>query len=492
MKERENFGSRFAVIMAFAGSAIGLGNIWRFPYLVGQNGGAAFIIIYILASFLLSLPIFLSESVIGRRTHSNTFGAMEALAPGSKWKWMGLLTVISPLVILSFYSVVGGWSIEYFLKSFGGFGGAALSSVSGDVSTAGGAICGVTGGAAGVAGGSSVACADLGAVSISQVSAAFGGFISSTWGPLLCHTAFLLLCALIILAGVKSGIEKFSNITMPILFVLIVLIIIYSLSLPGAADGVRYMVKPDFSKITPSVIAAAMGQSFFSLSLGVGTILTYSSYVRKNEDMVLSAAGTAVMDLMFALLAGFAVMPAVFAAGLAPESGPSLIFQTLPFIFTKMGETMPLLSTVVAVLFFLTVLVAALTSAISMFEVGVAYLVEEKGLTRGWATVAIFMGTWILGALCSLSFGPLHGVHLFGNTIFDFCDKLTSNFLMTFGGLLFTVFVGWKMRRADVRDELTNGRSISFNDICFGIIYFLIKYLAPIAILVIFVTNLLA
>ncbi len=452
MKERESFGSRFAVIMAFAGSAIGLGNIWRFPYLVGQNGGAAFIIIYIVASFLLSLPIFLSESVIGRRTHSNTFGAMETLAPGTKWKWMGLLTVISPLIILSFYSVVGGWSIEYFIKSFGGFGGASMSSVSG----------------------------------------AFGGFISSTWGPLICHTAFLVLCALIILAGVKSGIEKFSNITMPILFVLIVLIIIYSVSLPGASAGVWYMVKPDFSKITPSVIAAAMGQSFFSLSLGVGTILTYSSYVRKDEDMVLSGAGTAVMDLMFALLAGFAVMPAVFAAGLAPESGPSLIFQTLPFIFTKMGESMPLLSTVVAVLFFLTVLVAALTSAISMFEVGVTYLVEEKGLTRSWATVAIFVGTWILGTLCSLSFGPLHDVHLFGNTIFDFCDNLTSNFLMTFGGLLFTVFVGWKMRRADVRDELTNGRSIRFNDRCFGILYFLIKYLAPIAILVIFVTNLLA
>jgi len=467
MKERESFGSRFAVIMAFAGSAIGLGNIWRFPYLVGQNGGAAFIIIYILASFLLSLPIFLSESVIGRRTHSNTFGAMEELAPGTKWKWMGLLTVISPLVILSFYSVVGGWSIEYFIKSFGGFGSTSAAGAASSIATGGEA-------------------------SISQVSAAFGWFISSTWGPLFCHTAFLLLCALIILAGVKSGIERFSNITMPILFVLILLIIIYSVSLPGAAEGVRYMVKPDFSKITPSVIAAAMGQSFFSLSLGVGTILTYSSYVSKNEDMVLSASGTAVMDLMFALLAGFAVMPAVFAAGLAPESGPSLIFQTLPFIFTKMGETMPLLSTVVAVLFFLTVLVAALTSAISMFEVGVTYLVEEKGLTRSWATVAVFVGTWILGTLCSLSFGPLHDVHLFGNTIFDFCDKLTSNFLMTFGGLLFTVFVGWKMRRADVRDELTNGRSIRFNDRCFGILYFLIKYLAPIAILVIFVTNLLA
>ena len=453
VRERESFGSRFAVIMAFAGSAIGLGNIWRFPYLVGQNGGAAFIFVYIISSFLLSLPIFISESVIGRRTHSNTFGAMEILAPGSKWKWLGLLTVISPLIILSFYSVVGGWSIEYFVKSC----------------TLG-----------------------FGTVPISHVEGIFGGFITSTWGPLLCHTVFLLLCAGIILGGVKGGIEKFSNITMPILFVLIVLIIAYSVSLPGAQRGLEYLVKPDFSKVTPSVIAAAMGQSFFSLSLGVGTILTYSSYVKKDEDMLLSGAGTAVLDLIFAMLAGFAVMPAVFAADLEPASGPGLIFQTLPFIFTKMGETMPVLSNLVAILFFLTVLVAALTSAISMFEVGVAYLVEEKKFTRVSATLAIFFCTWILGALCSLSFGPLNGVRIFGNTIFEFCDKLTSNFLMTFGGLLFTVFVGWKMRKADVRDELTNSRTIRFNDRCFGVLYFLIKYLAPVAIIVIFATNLFA
>ena len=235
---RELFGGRSAAILALAGSAIGLGNIWRFPYMVGQTGGAAFIIIYLASCLLLSLPIFLAEAIIGHRTHAGTFGAMEQLAPGTKWKWLGLLTVISPLVILSYYSVVGGWSIDYLWRSLtGGFHVSELGTV----------------------------------------SSAYGSFISSSWGPLLCHTLFLGGCAAIVSAGVKSGIERFNKISMPLLFVLIVVIMIYSLTLPGASAGVEYLLKPDFSKITPSAVAAAMGQSFFSLSLGVGTILTYCS-----------------------------------------------------------------------------------------------------------------------------------------------------------------------------------------------------------------------
>ena len=446
---REHFGSRFAVIMAMAGSAIGLGNIWRFPYMVGENGGAAFILVYILSSFLLSLPIFFSEAIIGRSTHANTFGAMRQLAPGTPWRWLGLLTILSPVIILSYYSVVGGWSVEYLLKSL------ALQ------------------------------------FRTPEAAAGFGGFISSTWGPLVCHTVFLALCAAVILGGVKSGIEKFSKLTMPVLFVLIVLIMIYSLSLPGAAEGVRYLVKPDFSKLTPSAVAAAMGQSFFSLSLGVGTILTYASYIHKDENLLVSGAGTAAFDLVFALLAGFAVMPAVFAAGIEPAAGPGLVFETLPYIFAKMGLSSPWLSSGVAILFFITILVAALSSAISMFEVGVAYLVEEKGISRRAATLGLFAFAWTLGALCSLSFGPLSGFKIFGETLFGFCDKLTSNFLMTFGGLLFTLFVGWKMDKMRVRDELTNGGSLPVNGRLFGIIYFMIKWVAPVVIGIIFVTNLL-
>ena len=447
-KARESFGSSMAAVMAMAGSAIGLGNIWRFPYMVGQNGGAAFIIVYLLAAFFLSLPILLSETLIGRRTHAGTFGAMERLAPGTHWKWLGFLTVISPLIILSYYSVVGGWSIEYLIKAAGsGFG--------------------------------------------EEVPSLFGEFIVKPWAPLICHTLFLLLTAGVVSAGVKSGIERFNRISLPLLFVLIVVIMVYALTLPGAGEGVRYLLKPDFGKITPSVVASAMGQSFFSLSLGVGTILTYSSYMKKSANIFSSGLGTAFFDLLFALLAGFAIMPAVFAAGIEPGAGPGLIFETLPYIFAKMGAVAPWFSRTVAVLFFLTIVIAALTSSISMCEVGVAYLVDEKKMSRAKASAIIFGGCWVLGALCSLSFGPLSGVKLFGKTIFDFCDTLTSDYLMTFGSLLFVLFVGWKMPRTAVWDEFTNGGTLAGSRKIFGVVWFLIRYVAPLVILTIFVTNLL-
>ena len=448
--KRENFGGRSAAILALAGSAIGLGNIWRFPYMVGQTGGAAFIIIYLISCALLSLPIFLAEAVIGHRTHAGTFGAMEQLAPGTKWKWLGLLTVLSPLIILSYYSVVGGWSVGYLWQSV--TTGFRLDE-------------------------------------IGAVSSAFGAFISRPWAPLFCHTLFLLVCAVIVSAGVKSGIEKFNKITMPLLFFLIVVIMVYALTLPGSAAGVEYLLKPDFSKITPSAVAAAMGQSFFSLSLGVGTILTYASYIRKEENVLMTGLGTIGFDLVFALIAGFAIMPAVFAAGIEPGAGPGLIFETLPYIFARMGAAVPWVSAVVAVLFFVTIVFAAFTSAISMYEVGVAYLVEQRGLSRRRATMLIFSGCWVLGALCSLSFGPLSGVEIFGLTIFNFCDTLTSNFLMTFGGLLFVVFVGWRMDKAAVREEFTAGGNARFNAVVFDAFWFLLRYVAPVAIVIIFFTN---
>lgn len=452
IKQRENFGSRAAVIMAMAGSAIGLGNIWRFPYMVGEYGGAAFIILYILCSFILVLPIFFAETIIGRRSHSNTFGAMRKLAPGTAWKWLGLLTIVSPIIILSYYSVVGGWSVEYLFK--------ALAF-------------------------------DFTDTPPDQIQGFFGRFISATWRPIVAHTVFLAMVAGIILAGVKKGIEKFTKITMPILFVLVVIITIYSVSLPGASKGVEYLVKPDFSKISASTVAAAMGQAFFSLSLGVGTILTYASYVRKDENILASGVGTAVSDLLFAILAGFSIMPAVFAAGITPGAGPGLVFETLPFIFNKMGVSIPWISALVAILFFVTILVAALTSAISMMEVGVAYLTEEKGMKRLTATLAITAFAWVVGILCSLSFGPLSGVSLLGNSIFDFLDKLCSNWLLPAGGLLFTLFVGWKMSRADVKDEFTNGGTLKANTRLFGLIWFLIRFVAPVGIVAVFVTNLL-
>jgi NSS family neurotransmitter:Na+ symporter len=451
MKQREHFGSRFAVIAAMAGSAVGLGNIWRFPYVLGEYGGAAFILVYMAASLLVALPIFFAESVIGRRSRLDTYGAMRKLAPGTAWKWVGLLTILSPLLILSYYSVVGGWSVEFLFK--------ALSF---DFT---------------------------GSASEEEVAGFFGRFISSTWQPLLSHTLFMALVAGVVLGGVKKGIERFSKVAMPLLFVLIVFIVVYSLTLPGSMAGVNYLLKPDFSRLTADAYAAALGQAFFSLSLGVGTVLTYASYVKKEENLVASGVGTAVCDLLFAIIAAFAVMPAVFAAGIAPESGPGLVFQTLPFIFNKMGEGMPLVSAVVSTTFFLTILAAALTSAISMLEVGVAFLVDEKGMKRRTATLVLALSTWLVGVLCSLSFGSLSGIKLLGLSFFDFLDTLCSDWLLPLGGLVFTVFVGWWMSKADVRDELTNGGTCNVK--LFWGVYFLMRYLAPVGIVVVFLSNIL-
>lgn len=450
MSQREHFGSRFAVIAAMAGSAVGLGNIWRFPYVLGEYGGAAFILVYVAASLFVALPIFYAESVIGRRSRLDTYGAMRKLAPGSAWKWAGLLTVVSPLLILSYYSVVGGWSVEYLFKSLS-------YSFTGNATEA-------------------------------EVQNFFPQFISSTWQPLVSHTIFMAMVAGIVLGGIKKGIERFSKVAMPLLFVLIIVILAYAISLPGSLAGVEYLLKPDFSRLSADAVAAALGQAFFSLSLGVGTVLTYASYVKKDENLMVSGVETAVSDLVFAIIAAFAVMPAVFAAGIAPGSGPGLVFQTLPFIFNKMGQGMPLLSYLISISFFVTILAAALTSAISMLEVGVAFLVDEKGFKRRSATLLLALCTWLIGVVCSLSFGPLSGVKLLGLTFFDFLDNLCSNWLLPLGGLVFTLFVGWRMKKADVHDEFTNAGTC--NRRTFPIIYILIRYVAPIGIAIIFLSSL--
>ena len=446
MKERENFGSRMAVIMAFAGSAIGLGNIWRFPYLVGQDGGAAFVIIYVIATLVISLPIFFAESVVGRRSGANCRGAFISLGKGTKWPYLGFLMVFTPLWIVSYYSVVGGWSLEYLVQALR---------------------------------------LDFIHTSPEAMSGSFEQFISRTWAPLGFHLAFLGLTVAIVALGVKSGIEKFSKICLPVLFALVVLIAVYSLTLPGAQKGVTYLFKPDFSKLTINSCLDALGQSFFSLSLGMGIIITYSSYVSKKENLMVSGAGTAVSDLLFAILAGVAIMPAVFAAGIEPASGPGLIFDTLPYIFAQMGLEMPWISSIAAILF------AALTSSISLIEVGVAYLTEERGFKRGWACVFLFVVTGVLGGLCSLSFGPLADVKVFGMGFFDLFDTIASNVLLTVGGLLVVLVVGWKMPKADVFDELTNGGTKRRNVRLFNFFYFLIRYVAPVGVAVLIISNLL-
>lgn len=446
---RDSFGSKFGALVAMAGSAVGLGNLWRFPYLVGENGGAAFIIVYILLCFLICLPIFVSEFVIGRRSQKNAYAAFRDLSAGSAWRWVGLFTVIVPLIVLSYYSVIGGWSVDYLFKSIS-------FPFDGDVSQA-------------------------------AMSTMFSSLVSSTWAPLIGHTLFLLATTLIVMTGVKDGIEKFSKVMMPVLFLLVVAIAIYSVTLPGAAAGIDYLFRPDFSKIDAKACAAALGQAFFSLSLGFGTIMTYASYVSKKDDIMNQSVATAVSDLTFALIAGTAIMPAVFAFGIDPQSGPGLVFETLPYVFGQMPA-----GGIVAIIFFLALLVAALTSSISMLEVAVAYLVEEKKFSRRSACVVLFVLCWIVGALCSLSFGPLSHIRIDGGNIFDFFDNLSSNILMTLGSLFTVLFVGWRLKKTDIYDEFTNGGTLSANARLFGVLWFLIRFVCPLAIITIFLTGLLS
>ena len=445
--KRDSFGSRFGALVAMAGSAVGLGNLWRFPYLVGENGGAAFIIVYVILSFVICLPIFVSEFVIGRRSQKNAYSAFRDLSGGSAWRWVGLFTIIVPLIVLSYYSVIGGWSIEYLLKSL------TFSFTGGE--------------------------------SQSALSTMFSDFVSSAWGPLLVHTGFLLVTTLIVMVGIKDGIEKFSKVMMPMLFFIVIGIAIYSMTLPGAKAGLDYLFNPDFSKINGKAIAAALGQAFFSLSLGFGTIMTYASYVDKKENPLFQSVATASSDLMFALVAGMAIMPAVFAFGISPQTGPGLVFETLPYVFGQMPA-----GGFIAILFFLALLVAAVTSSISMLEVAVAYLVEEKKISRIWACVILFAICWVVGAVCSLSFGPLSHIKIDGGNIFDFFDNLSSNILMTLGSLLTVLFVGWRLKKTDVYDEFTNGGTLSTNARIFGVLWFLIRYICPLAILIIFISGL--
>ncbi len=435
--------------MALAGSSVGLGNIWRFPYMVGTCGGAAFIVVYLILFFLVCTPILSSEIMLGRRSRRNAYGTFRMLAPGSGWKWAGVLMVFTQACIISYYSVVGGWSIDYFVKSV---------------------------------------CFDFtsGATDGEQLGSIFGNFISSPWKPLVCHTVFLLLTALIILGGVRRGIERFGKVMMPLLFFIVLLIVIRSATLPGAGEGFRYLFKPDFTKITPGVCVAALGQAFFSLSAGIGTILVYGSYVRRDDNIVKSSGYTAAADFVFAILASCAIMPAVFAFGLSPQSGPGLVFETLPYIFSQMP-----LGGVVALLFFLALLVAALTSSISMLEGIVAFLVEERHMTRRGAVAVVFAVAWVAGALCSLSFGPLDGVHVLGRTIFNAFDYLTANWLMPVCAFLLVIFVGWRMPPREVAAEFTNDWTLPENHNVYRYMRFIIRYIAPIAIIVILLSGIL-
>lgn len=442
--KRENFGSKIGATLAAAGSAVGLGNIWRFPIETGQNGGAAFIVVYIACILLMGIPIMMSEFIIGRRTQANTAAAYRILAPNTPWRWVGRLGVLSGFVILSYYSVVAGWTAEYTLL-------AISNSFEGKTT------------------------ADFPVI--------FAEFASNPWKSVFWMFAFMIVTHIIVVRGIKSGIEKFSKLMMPALFIIMVVLAACSVTLPGASQGLEFVLKPDFSKITGGTILSAMGQAFFSLSLGLGCLCTYASYFNKETNIGKTALSVSVIDTMVAILSCFIIFPTVFNAGYTLNSndiGPSLLFITMPNIFGQAFGNIPALAYAVSVLFYFLLVLAALTSTISMHEVVTAYVNEEFGMTRRKAATIVTIACTTVGVICALSFGPFEDVKIFGMTIFDLFDYVSSNIMLPVGGMFIALFTGWYLDKRIVKEEITNYGLLRAPYL--RLIVFILKYVAPIAI----------
>jgi neurotransmitter:Na+ symporter, NSS family len=441
--EREQWSSKIGFILAAAGSAIGIGAIWKLPYVTGVSGGGAFFLMFILFSLFIGLPLLLAEFVIGRSTGKEAIRAYLEIAPKSKWYLIGILGVVTSFVLLSFYSVVGGWISLYFVK--------------------------------GLAGGVIEEGANYGDL--------FGQTIGSSWSVLTAQAAFLLITIIVVAKGVQSGIEKASKILMPALFLLFIILIIRSLTLENALDGVKFFLAPDFSSITSESILFAMGQSFFSLSIGVSVMVTYSSYLPKKGSIVQPALSVVGMNLFIALLAGLAIFPAVFSLGFEPAEGPGLLFVVLPAVFEKIvfGELFLLL-------FLSLFLFATLTSAFSMLEIVVATL--AKGDQKKRAKFAWIAGglIFLLGIPSALSFGSMAEVTFFEKNIFDTADFLVSNILMPLGVLLISIFVPLKIKKEVLRQELL--QDSKGGSLLFSLWYNVMRFVVPVVILVVFFDSL--
>lgn len=448
-EKRANFGSKLGVILASAGSAVGLGNIWRFPYETGENGGAAFIIIYLGCVLLMGIPIMVAEFLIGRRSRSNTAGAYQRLAPGTPWKWVGRMGVLAGFLILSYYTVVAGWTLEFIYE-------AATNSFAGK--------------------------------SAEGFIASFDSFVANPWRPLIWLIVFMLMTHYIIVKGVEKGIEKSAKIMMPALFILLIILAICSISLPGSSAGINFLFKPDFSQVNSKTFLSAMGQAFFSLSLGMGCLCTYASYFKNDTPLPKVALNVATIDTLVAILAGVIIFPAAFSVGIKPDAGPSLLFITLPNVFQQAFGSIPLLAITLSIMFYVLLAVAALTSTISLHEVVTAYLHEEFKMTRKKAACIVTTSCIVLGVFCSLSLGVGKEYTLFGMTLFDLFDYVTAKLMMPIGGFLIAIFTGWYLDKKIVWEEITNQGKLK--PIVFKTLVFLLKYFSPIAILLIFIHEL--
>jgi len=441
IKKRSAFRSRFGIIAAAAGSAIGLGNIWRFPYMTGQNGGAAFILIYLGIIFAIGVPLMISEFIIGRQSQRNPVGAFKVLKPNSPWKWVGVLGVIASVLILAFYSTVAGWTLEYIKI--------AVANQYHNLDAEG-------------------------------LRTLFSNFTNNSFMSVFWQVVFIVLTVLIVLAGVEKGIERYTKLLMPLLLLIIIVLCIRSVTLPGASKGLSFLFNPDFSKIDGGVVLNALGQAFFSLSLGMGTMITYGSYIKRSEKLPNIAVSVSIADTLIAVLAGVAIFPAVFALGFTADEGTGLVFIVLPQVFNSLPA-----GQLFAITFFILLFIAAITSSISLLEVVTAYLIEERKVSRTKSAIIGGGAALAIGILCTLSLTDSSALNIGKFSFFDFTEYLTSNIMLPLGGLFIVLFIGWAMSRKHIKEQLNvtkTAKSIAW----YNIFMFILRFIAPVAIILIF------
>ena len=447
-QERATFGTKLGIVLATAGSAVGLGNVWRFPYMAGENGGAVFILIYVACVLVLGIPCMMSEFIIGRRAQANTARAYSVISGGTAWKAVGYLGVLTGFLITGYYAVVSGWCLEYIYAAIAG-------NLKGDAAF---------------------------------VQHHFEQFSHNPWKPIYWMLLFFIITHLVIVRGVQRGIEKASKLLMPTLFVLLLVIVVAACTLSNASAGVDYLLRPDFSKVSSNVFLSALGQAFYSLSIAMGCLCTYASYFSRDTDLKRSAVQISIIDCFVAILSGLMIFPAAFSVGVSPDSGPALVFITLPNVFNQAFAAVPLLGTVVALLFYALLSLAALTSLMSLHEVSTAFFHEELKTTRRRGALIVTVSCAIIGAFCSLSLGGYDVLQVAGQSLFDLFDFVTGQIFLPVGGFLTCLLLGWVVPKKDVKDEFTNGGTVK--DRFFDIYLFSIRFVCPICILLIFLHQL--
>ena len=443
MEKRGTFGSKLAIILTTAGSAVGLGNIWRFPFMTGQNGGAAFILVYLGCVFLLGIPGMISEFIVGRHSQSNAARAYGSLGFRNA-RYIGYLGILTSTIILGFYAVVAGWCLQYLFASIAG-------QLNGDTT---------------------------------YIVEYFKSFSSDPIRPCLWGVGFVVITHIVVAQGVEKGIERASKLLMPLLLLILLVLVVASCMLPGAIKGIDFLLKPDFSKVSGSVFLEALGQAFFSLSLGTACLCTYASYFKKETNLMRSATQIALLDSAIAILAGLMIFPAAFSVGVNPDSGPSLIFITLPNVFRQAFETMPIVGFIISILFYALLVFAALTSTISMHEIGTAFFHEELRLSRSKAALILTTACSLIAVFCSLSVGAYSELQLFGMSLMDFCDFLTAQIMLPAGAFFTSILIGWFVERKLVENEFTNNGTLKAS--FFKAYVFSVKFIVPLCILLIF------